>query len=340
MQGAILAKVYRGELVESIHHGVVAVVDAQGRLIAQAGDPDLVTYFRSAAKPMQAVPVITSGAAARYGLSQAELAVLTSSHSGEEEHVQLVAGILDKLGLEAGELQCGTHLPVHRGSARQLLARGLEPTAFHNPCSGKHAGMLALALHQGWEPAGYYLQQHPVQQAMLSQIAVFTGLSPAEIPLGIDGCGVPVFALTIRNMALAYARFARPHSLSPQEQGACSVLARAMTSHPRVVAGEGRLATDLMLAGGTKFIAKDGAEGIFCVAIPEKGWGMAVKILDGSSRALGPVVIAALDQLGLLDKELIGMLTRHSRPIIRNNRDEEIGEIKAAFSLDKRGEEE
>jgi len=334
MEATDLAEVLRGSIVESKHLGVIAVVTEDGQLVAQAGDPSLVTYIRSAAKPMQAVPVVASGAAAYFGFSEAELAVLTSSHSGEEEHISLVAGILDKLGLSAAELQCGIHLPLHADSARRLLARGLLPTVLHNTCSGKHAGMLALAQYHGWPREGYHRPEHPVQQAMLAVIAQFTDLRPEEIPLGVDGCGVPVFAMSVRSMALAYARLARPTAFPARQQEACRLLNKAMTSYPGIVAGTDRLATELMKVGGDRFIAKDGAEGIFCLAVPAKGWGLAVKVLDGSSRALGPVVISALAQLGLLDSREQGELAGQSQVMLKNNRDEEIGRVRAAFTLD------
>lgn len=333
MQGANLVEITRGRMVESVHQGFVVVVDEAGRILARAGDPQFRTYIRSAAKPMQAIPVVESGAAAHFGFNKEELAFLTSSHSGEDEHVLTGEGILDKLGLSAAELQCGTHLPLHGKSARSLMAKGLAPTVLHNTCSGKHAGMLALARYRGWDIKGYYLPEHPVQQAMLETIAAFIQVDPQEIPLGVDGCGVPVFAMTMERMAFAYAQLGRPTSLAEERQQACRTLSEAMTSYPSLVAGTGRLTTDLMKACGARFIAKDGAEGVFCIAIPEKGWGLAVKIMDGSGRGLGPVVISALTQLGLLQDEEKKQLARHAVAKIKNYRDEEIGEIRPAFTL-------
>lgn len=329
-----LAEVTRGQLVESRHQGVVVVVSEDGQTVARAGNPELVTYIRSAAKPLQAVPVITSGAADYYKLTTEELTVITASHSGEAVHIRQVAGILEKLGLSAGELQCGTHLPLHKGSSQDLLVKGLSPNVFHCTCSGKHAGMLALACYRGWDRKGYFLEEHPVQQAMLAEIAAFSGLSPQEIILGIDGCGVPVFALSMERMAYCYARLAKPDSLTKERQEACRILAKAMTGNPVIVAGTGRPATQLMNACGDRFIAKDGAEGVFCIAIPEKGWGVAVKIMDGSTRALGPVVVSALDQLGLLDDQEKAQLDKLARPQIKNYRGEVIGEIRPAFILE------
>ena len=330
-----LVEVTRGDLVESIHRGVVAVVDVEGRIIAGAGDISYLTYIRSAAKPMQALPVVESGAAAYFDLEQEELALLTASHSGEDEHVRVGQRIMEKIGLSGQFLQCGTHPPLHAASARILLGQKLEPTVFHCTCSGKHAGMLALARYYNWTLHDYYLIGHPVQQMMLRCMADFAGLQPEDILIGTDGCGVPVFAMSIFRMALAYARWAAPAVFGEERRQTCLALHDAMTAHPLLVAGTGRLATDLMKATGHKLVVKDGTEGIFCISVPEKGWGIAVKIEDGHIRALGPAVIAALNQLGLLNKEENERLAGHARRKLKNYRGEEIGEIRPAFDLVK-----
>ncbi len=333
MEVVKLVEATRGEVVESVHRGVVAVVDSEGKLVAAAGDHRYVTYIRSAAKPMQAIPVLESGAADHYALSLEEMAILTASHSGEEEHVRVVMQILSKIGLTAAYLQCGTHPPLHRASAKVLIAKGLEPTVLHCSCSGKHAGMLILTRFKEWNIDEYYKLEHPVQQLMLQCMADFAGLAPEEIPIGIDGCGVPVFAMTVEKMAFAYARFARPESFAPERKEAVLKLREAMTSYPSLVAGTGRLATDLMKVTGNKLIAKDGAEGVFCISVPARGWGIALKIEDGNMRAVGPAVIAVLDQLGLMTDEEKELLAIHARTELKNFRKEVIGEIRPAFTL-------
>jgi len=334
MEVVRLVEVTRGELVESVHRGAVAVVDIEGKIIAGAGDTAYLTYIRSAAKPMQALPVIESGAAACFGLEQTELALLTASHNGEDEHVRVGRRIMEKIGLAGQYLQCGTHPPLHAASARKLFGQGAEPTVFHCTCSGKHAGMLALAKFFGWSLHDYYHLEHPVQQMMLKTMADFTGLEPSDITVGIDGCGVPVFAMSLERMALAYARWASPGVFGEERKRACLALHEAMTTHPLLVAGTGRLATEMMKATGRKLVVKDGTEGIFCVSVPEKGWGIALKIEDGHTRALGPAVIEVLDQLGLLNEEEKGRLASHARRQLKNYRGEIIGEIRPAFTLD------
>lgn len=333
MEAIKLVEATRGDVVESVHRGVVAVVDSQGKLVASAGDPRYLTFIRSAAKPMQAVPVLESGAADYYALTPEEIAVLTASHSGEEEHVRVVMQVLTKIGLTAAFLQCGTHPPLHRQSAKALIAKGLEPTVLHCSCSGKHAGMLILTRFREWSLDDYYKLEHPVQQLMLECMADFAGLAPQEIPIGIDGCGVPVFAMTVEKMALAYARLAQPQGLAPERQQAAEKIREAMAAYPSLVAGTGRLATDLMNVAGNKLVAKDGAEGVFCLSVPAKGWGIALKIEDGHTRALGPAVIAVLEQLGLLTDEEKERLANHARTELRNFRKEVIGEIRPAFTL-------
>ncbi len=333
MKTEILAEVTRGAIVESIHRGAVAVMDKDGKVIASVGDIGYLTYIRSAAKPMQALPVVASGAAKHFSLEPAELALIMASHSGEAEHVSLGMRILEKIGLGAASLQCGTHQPLHEGSSKALLANGQRPTVFHCSCSGKHAGMLTLAQHFQLNTADYFLPGHPVQQMMLESMADFTGLKTQDIPLGVDGCGVPVFALTLERMAYAYARWAAPDAFSAEKRAASHILREAMTGFPTIIAGTGRLATDLMKVTGSKLLVKDGTEGIFCIGIPHKGWGIALKIEDGNLRAGGPIIIRVLKELGILTADELGQLSGFTVKKLKNYRGETVGEIRPAFSL-------
>ncbi len=328
-----LVEVTRGSLIESMHRGVVAVVDISGSLIASVGDPSYVTYLRSAAKPMQALPVVESGAAAYYNLSQKELALIMASHSGQDEHVRIGMDIMEKLGLSADALKCGTHFPLHKKSSVKLVQEGKSPSVFHCTCSGKHAGMLALVKYHHWEEEGYYLPEHPVQKLMLATVRSFAGLREGEIIVGVDGCGVSVFGMPLYRMALAYARWAKPDDCSAERAQACRTLHEAMLNNPVIIAGAGRLATEIMNITGDKLLVKDGNEGIICVGVPGKGWGIAVKIEDGDMRALGPVIISVLQELGLLTEEESEMLKPYARKKIKNYRGETIGEIRSAFSL-------
>lgn len=332
METVKLAEVTRGELVESVHRGAVAVVNREECLRARKGDPGLITYMRSAAKPIQAIPLVESGIARHFGLTSEEIAIITSSHSGEEEHVNIILDILRKIGLTAGYLKCGSQMPMNGASARNLLSKGLSPTVLHCTCSGKHTGMLALARYHSWELENYYQLAHPVQQAMLRVIADFASVAPEEIPVGVDGCGVPVFALALEKMALTYARLVDPAGFADKRKNACQEITAAMTSHPQLVAGTGRLASELMKVTQGRLVAKDGVEGIFCMGA--KGLGIAIKIEDGNQRAMGPIVISVLKQLGLLEKEELEQLADQAKVTIKNLRGEIVGEIRPAFSLE------
>lgn len=329
-----LVEVTRGILVESVHRGAVVVVDREGRIMARAGNPGLVTYIRSAAKPIQAVPVIEGGSADHFGLTAGEIALLTSSHSGEEEHVEGVKGIMNKIGLDYSYLQCGTHPPLHGASARNLVSQGKKPTEFHCVCSGKHTGMLALARHNDWSLKDYFEPQHPVQKIMLTVLAEFAGVEPDQIIMGVDGCGVPVFALSLQEMALSYARLASPQSFEDARQQACTIIGQAMMTHPHLVAGTGRLASKLMAVSSSPIIAKDGAEGIFCIGLPRQGLGIAIKIEDGHTRALGPVVINILKELRVLTDRELEQLASEERSQLKNYRGQVIGEIRPTVTLE------
>ncbi|MCR4441568.1 MAG: asparaginase [Peptococcaceae bacterium] len=328
-----LVEVTRGKIVESVHRGVAVVVDAAGKTLFHAGDPSYITYIRSAAKPMQAVPVVESGAAKRFGFTTEELALIMSSHNGEEEHVRVGMQVMEKIGLGPEHLRCGTHPPLHKRSAGELEKKGQVPTVFHCTCSGKHAGMLALARHLGLSLHDYYLPDHPVQKLMLQAVADFACLKPAEIITGTDGCGVPVFALSLERMALAYARWAKPSGFGQERKEACLTLQRAMTSHPFLLAGTGRLASEVMKVTGNKLVMKDGTEGIFCLGVPGKGWGIAIKAEDGHTRALGPVVVEILRQLGLITAGEYERLLPYARQQLKNYRGENVGEVRPAFTL-------
>lgn len=329
-----LVEIVRGDLVESIHRGDLAVVDYTGRLLYSVGDPQgKITFIRSASKPIQAIPIITSGAADHFGFTEQELAVFCASHAAEQIHVETVLGILEKIGLTASALQCGRHLPFNKEAADKLVRSGQEPSEVHCNCSGKHSGMLALAQHMGWDVASYLSIEHPVQQAMLQSMATFAGMEAKDIAIGVDGCGVPVFGLPVYNMALAWARLANPEGLDSANAQAAQRITRAMTAHPLLVAGTGRLCTGLMTHLNGRLVAKSGAEGVYCVGILGQGIGIAVKIEDGNGRATGPAIIDALRQIGFLTPADLENLKEFHNPIIYNHRRDVVGETRAAFTL-------
>ncbi|MDP2576427.1 MAG: asparaginase [Candidatus Palauibacterales bacterium] len=328
-------EVRRGEVVESRHRVSAALLDEQGQLLAHVGDPELVTYMRSVAKPFQALPLVAEGAAAALKLSDAELAVCSASHSGEPAHVEIVEGLLARIGCSEEDLACGPHAPFHKPSAVALRNGGREPSRVHNNCSGKHAGMLALAQALNADTRGYRRADHPVQIRIRREIAFWTEQRPETMKASIDGCGVMTYTVSISGLAGAYARLvaaADRDSDSPAGQ-----VVRAMTNEPFYVGGSERLATDLIEVTAGRVLAKDGAEGVFCLGDRERRLGLAVKIEDGQTRAVGPAVIEFLAQAGMLSDGELKALDRHRVGVVENSVGEMVGEIRPAFKI-KRSE--
>ncbi len=331
----LLLEVTRGTLVEERHRGDVAVVDAAGRLVGSVGDPDaMLAYWRSSAKPFQAMPLVYSGAAERFGFDSADLALCCASHSGEPDHVAGVARLLDKAGCASSDLACGAHPPLHAPSATTLSRGGMTPTALHNNCSGKHAGMLALARHLGAPVAGYTDPDHPVQREILANISRFTGLPTNRIVIGVDGCGAPTFGISVSAMATAFARLAAPSHVDEPYATAATSIREAMMRHPYLVAGTGRFDTDVMMVGHPKIVAKGGASGVECVGVLER-LGVATKLEAGPRQPglAAAVIVDALRQLGALSHEQRSALDTHARPPVTNVAGRVVGETRSVFAL-------
>jgi L-asparaginase II len=340
---APLVEVRRGPVVESRHRGHVAAVDGEGRLVASLGEPDTVTYLRSSAKPFQAVPVVTTGAAAAFGLTDAELAVACGSHSGEDLHEGVVAGMLAKVGLDESFLKCGLHDPFDRATAERLRREGRSPGVLRNNCSGKHTGMLVLSRHLGAPPESYDDPAGPVQQAILRAVSQFSGVPARDVALGTDGCGAPVFGVPVSAMALMYARLvAPPADFDDVTRGACTRLVAAMTRYPELVGGTvERFDTEVMRAAAGLVVSKIGAEGVYtagvlpCAAWP-KGLGLAFKIEDGEDRrARSTIAIESLTQLGVLDEDAQKSLSPYASFPVLNHRGEIVGKIQPSFRLER-----
>ena len=291
-----LAAIQRGALIESVHRGRSVVCDLEGEVLAAAGDPEGYAYIRSSAKPFQAIPLLLSGTAESLGLTEEEIAITCASHSGEERHVSLVRSILEKADLPEGSLQNGPHPPFYKPAAEQLARSGEPPSSIHGNCSGKHAGMLALCVHEGWGTRDYRDPEHPAQRRILEVVAEVCGLEWDEVLLGGDGCGVPSFAMPLHNLATGFARLASGNNLSRGLSEACRQISRIMRDNPYLIAGTGRFDTDLMRETG--LVVKGGAEGVFACGSPE-GWGMAIKISDGSGRAVRPAALSRLSRQGI-----------------------------------------
>jgi L-asparaginase II len=333
MPAAQLVHVYRGPLIESNHYGHIAVVDLKGNVLRGLGDPQHVTFVRSSSKPLQAIPVVESGAADRYRFSQADLALCCASHNGEQRHTDRVADMLARIGVPHEALQCGIHAPRDQDNYKKLIRSGGELTPIYNNCSGKHTGMLTLASHLGADLSGYRSIDHPVQVLMRAAVADMAGMPAEDIVIGIDGCGVPVFGVPLDRLALAFAKLSDPSGQPDPRRQALEQITAAMMAHPEMVGGKERFCTDLMSALPGRIIGKAGAEGVYAAGIMGKGIGIAVKVDDGNARAAYPTVVAILEQMGYLGEADLKALEAHRTPSIQNARDEIIGKLQVAFSL-------
>jgi len=302
-----------------------------GGATAAAAEAGPVTFFRSCCKPFQALPLVERGHADRLGLSERELAVICASHSGGRVHVAVVRGLLARLGLDEGALLCGFHFPQDDESEAALRCGRVGHSAVYNNCSGKHAGMLALAVAEGWPLADYVAADHPVQRACVAAIAEVCGADPAAVPVSIDGCSAANPALSLTAMARGFARFAaaRPGAdAGDARERALARLRTAMQRHPVLVAGERRFDTDLMVAARGALVSKGGAEALQCVAVPAARAGVALKVHDGHHRAVGPATIAFLAEHGWLEPDAVAALKRWAEPVLHNHRGLEVGDVR------------
>ena len=331
MIGTSCIEVWRGDTIESVHWLHIAVVDHTGELRAYSGDPQTVTFARSAIKPLQALPLIDDDVATRYGFTAAEIALTCASHSGEMRHVEGVRSMLRKIGLDEEDLACGAHEPFNEAAARALRERGEAAGRVHNNCSGKHAGMLALASAHGWQTQGYHEAAHPVQRRMLRELTQWANVAEDDVAVAVDGCGVATFALPIAALALAFARLA---ASARAHRGAAARVVTAMLEAPEMVGGTGRLCTQLMRVTGGRVFAKVGAEGLYCSGVPGAELGIAIKVEDGAKRAAEPALVAVLRILGLLSDEDMAALETFGQPRIYNTRREEVGEVRANVRLE------
>lgn len=340
MNPEILARVIRGETTESIHRGHLYICDGDGQEIASLGAPETVTYFRSAAKAFQALPFITSGAAERFGFLEQEIALACASHSGEPIHTELAAKMLAKAGFTEADLKCGAHDPFNDAASREMIRHGEKPTQLHNNCSGKHAAMLAFAKHIGADPRTYDLPDNPIQKEILKVVSKFTDVPESDIKIGIDGCAAPNFALSVKAMALSYAKLILPPAdLDEETREACRRCISAMMAYPELIGGSERLDTKIMQALPGKIISKVGADGVYLAGVlPSPKWkrglGIAFKVEDGDDYRARPVVATeVLRQLGILDEKASEMLKDFAPLPVKNKRGDIVGRVEADFSI-------
>jgi L-asparaginase II len=327
MDNPILVELTRGARLESVHRGAIAIARATGELIAAAGEVGRPIFPRSAIKPLQALPLIESGAADHYGFRAPELAIACGSHTGTSEHIAVVARMLSRMGLDAGALACGTQAPLDEAASRELVRAGLAATALNHNCSGKHAGMLATAAHQREPIETYWRPEHPVQKRIVSVLQEMTGACLTPDLCGIDGCSVPNWAIPLAGLATAFARLAGGEVVTGERAGACRRLVEACWAHPALVAGRGRLDTEAMASLPGRVLLKAGAEGVYCGVVPELGLGFAIKIDDGGKRA------AEVAAASLVARLCTGAQAIAPPTSLRNYRGLSVGEIRPAVAL-------
>ncbi len=337
----VLVEVWRGGVVESFHRGAFAVVDAGGAVVAARGDTLRPVYPRSAIKILQALPLVESGAADRFGLTHAELALACASHEGQAEHASTAASMLAKAGLDDSVLECGVHWPYNEAARLELAAAGRTPSALHNNCSGKHASFVCLGCVMAGERehrdflSGYVNAGHALMREVTAAVESATGCALDKAPMGIDGCSIPTFGIALAQLAHAFARVATGQGLTPGRAAAAKRLRAAVAAAPFMVGGSGRLDTRVIGLFGERVFCKVGAEGMYCAALPEAGWGLALKMDDGNNARACEVALAALlEALGVARNEAErGLLAELSDVTLRNWRGASVGRLAAQLEL-------
>jgi L-asparaginase II len=328
MNNPVLVEILRGNTVESRHRGAIAVSDSAGKLVLSIGDVERPSFARSAVKPIQALPLLETGAADRFQLGPREIALACASHHGENAHTEAVGAWLERIGLSDRDLECGAHLPYDMPTAHALLRAGKSPCPLHSNCSGKHTGFLTTAAHKGEKMRGYIDYEHKVQHRVTNALSEMCVVDARGAPWGVDGCGIPTIALPLAAIARGMARMADTSGLPPERAAAAQRIGEAMAGEPLMVDGTGGFATEVMNAVGNEVRLKPGAEGFFCAILPKLGLGLALKIDDGAGRASEVATAAVLERLGI---NMSG-LERHARPVLKNVAGREVGTIRPVVS--------
>lgn len=332
-----LVEVIRSGTVESIHRGDIAVLKHDGTVLYSAGDINHVTFMRSAAKPIQAIGLLEAGIADAFGLELSEIALTLSSHSGEKTHIEALKKMMRKIGVEESDLRCGVHDPLSRTAALEIYSNGRVPTVLHCNCSGKHLGHIAALKAYGMSIENYWEPASGIQSELRNIISRFAGVEESEISMGTDGCGVPVYGIALRNMAVAYANLCNEGFMEGRYLKAQNYVVSSMTMYPEMIGGDGRLDTELMKNFGSRVVGKFGDEGVYCAGLIGKGVGIALKIEDGGNRAVGPAILETLVQIGAVGSDEMKVLKDFWNPPIKNHRGETVGEVKPAFSIRAKG---
>lgn len=334
MSNPVLVEVTRGPRVESRHRGAVAVVDGSGQTVLAIGNVERPVFPRSAVKAMQALPLVESGAADTYGFGDKELALACASHSGEPEHVGLAEEMLRRAGRDVGALECGCHWPFDQHVLIEQVRAGLEPTALHNNCSGKHAGFICTAVHAGIDHAGYVRYDHAIQKEIRGVMEELTGALHGHDACGTDGCSIPTYAVPLSALARGFAKMATGSGLGPQRARAAQRLFQACMAEPFFVSGSRRACKRLMEAAPGRIFAKTGAEGVFCAAVPELGIALALKCDDGATRAAEAMVARVLAKLTrAAGPDVAARLDGQAERVLRNWQGTEVGRIRLTSEL-------
>lgn len=328
-----LVEVLRNNHIESVHRGDMVIADGRGNILYEFGNARLTPFLRSATKPLQGIVFFETGIVEKYDLSLKEIAIMVSSHSGEQEHIDVLKGIMDKTGISYEMLECGESEPVNKEAARSLYKSAQPVTKLHNNCSGKHLAFILAAKSKGLPVKGYIDVDHPLQKEIRNVILELSGADKRQITSGIDGCGLPVYGVPLVNIAAAYANLCNPEFMNGKYAKAQNYIMSAMTMFPEMVGGPGRLDTELMRLFGDRLIGKFGAEGMYCIGLTGRFAGIVLKIEDGNSRAVGSVIIETLLQTDIIDKNEAEKLRTFWKPDVLNTRGEKVGEIKTCFKI-------
>lgn len=335
-----LVELTRGPLVESIHFGALAVVDASGRLIASVGDPDLVANLRSSSKPFQSLPLIENGGVEQFGMSEREIAITCASHTGTDEHVAVLQELQAKINVQENDLLCGMHPPIDEATEKAMLLRGEPTRPYRHNCSGKHTGMLAQAVLTHATIEDYLNTRHPIQRTILQTFAEMLDMNVDDVLIGIDGCSAPTFAAPLSKAALGFARLADPSEMPSRRAEALRRIFHAMAAHPEMVSGPGQFDTRLMQVGAGKIVCKGGAEGYQAIGVlpgaagpGSPALGITYKVIDGdqAGRARPVIGVSILRQLGVLSDAQAAELANFGQRPIYNWRKLEVGEIRPTF---------
>ncbi|MFS0673543.1 asparaginase [Ornithinibacillus sp. 179-J 7C1 HS] len=334
MKSVTLVEETRAGIVEDVHIGMICGVNENIEIIYHAGDTEHVTYYRSVSKPIQALPVFLTDCIAKYDLTNEEAALFTASHRGEDYHIAALESMLKKLPVEEEELFCPLAYPLNEKPREKMLRENKAKRRLYHNCSGKHMGFIMACREIGYPVEGYWEVEHPLQQQILTHLAELAELPVSEIHIGMDGCGVPVFAIPLKNMALTYLKLACPDQIQNRDlQEAVIKMTSVMNEHSRMVASEEFICTTLL--NDTNIVAKGGAQGVYCFGLKKERIGFALKVLNGSEDVWPIVIAGILEQIGYENNQMIANLRALKPSIVKNDAGVEVGQVLEKFVLSK-----